>query len=348
MHAKKKLIARLALAAATVLGSAALVGLFCLFKDAEDRERFAHQQEQARKRRVDASRAYLAELAKRIDRLPVDATLPGEIEARYFEEQADGPFYVWAMDTRGDFLFGVPRSTFNKVNEVYEREVVPRLKAGVFLDRQTFLLNLVDDADELAREEVTESKASELVERGQHFTLDRWEPEQSFVLSAPLKGKDGAALGSLYLKRLPARARSYYQRDARLDLMLMVAAGAAGVSGALLWLLLPTWVYVDARERGARRAPLFAFLTVISSLVGLVVYLIARPEDARRLSCPGCGRELNGGAYCPHCGRDLSSAYCATCRYPLKPDWAFCPACRTEVKPQPAGTAIAGGAEAGV
>ena len=33
---------------------------------------------------------------------------------------------------------------------------------------------------------------------------------------------------------------------------------------AFLWVLLPTWVYVDARERGVRRAPLFAFLTVIS------------------------------------------------------------------------------------
>jgi hypothetical protein len=348
MHAKKKLIARLALVSAAVLGSAALVGLTGLFKEARGRERFAYQQDQARKQRVETSRAYLAELAKRVDRLPVDPTLPGEIESRYFEDQADGPFYVWAMDTRGDFLFGVPRSAFNRVNEVYEREVVPRLKQGVFVDRQTFLLNLVDDADELAREEVTDSKASELVERGQRFRLDGWEPEQSFVLSAPLKGKDGAALGSLYLKRLPARERTYYLMDPRLQLVLMVAAGAAGVSGVFLWLLLPTWVYVDARERGVRRAPLFAFLTVISSLVGLVVYLIARPEDMRRLSCPGCGREVNGGAYCPHCGRDLSAAFCAACRYPLKPEWAFCPACRAEIKPQAVGTPLAGGAEAGV
>jgi predicted amidophosphoribosyltransferase len=85
-----------------------------------------------------------------------------------------------------------------------------------------------------------------------------------------------------------------------------------------------------------RRAWLFAFLTVISSLVGLVVYLIARPEDGKTLTCPGCGREVNGGAFCPHCGRDLSAAFCATCRYPLKPEWAFCPSCRTEIKPPPA------------
>ena len=87
-----------------------------------------------------------------------------------------------------------------------------------------------------------------------------------------------------------------------------------------------------------RRAPLFAFLTVISSLVGLVVYLISRPEDMRTLACPGCAREVNGGAFCPHCGRDLSSAFCPACRYPLKSEWAFCPACRTELKPQPSGT----------
>jgi predicted amidophosphoribosyltransferase len=74
--------------------------------------------------------------------------------------------------------------------------------------------------------------------------------------------------------------------------------------------------------------------------VGLLVYLIARPEHARLLSCPGCGREVNGGAFCPHCGRDLSSAICSACRYPLKPDWAFCPACRTEIRPLAAGTPV--------
>ena len=105
------------------------------------------------------------------------------------------------------------------------------------------------------------------------------------------------------------------------------------LSGAFLWLLLPTWVYVDARGRGVRRAWLFAFLTAISVLVGLVVYLIARPEAPAALQCPGCGREVDGAAWCPHCGHDLSASFCGTCRYPLKADWAFCPACRTEIKP---------------
>ncbi len=95
---------------------------------------------------------------------------------------------------------------------------------------------------------------------------------------------------------------------------------------------------MDGTERGVRRARLFAFLTVISSLIGLVVYLISRPEGGKALACPGCGREVNGGAFCPHCGRDLSAAFCATCRYPLKPDWAFCPSCRTETRSASAAT----------
>ena len=98
-------------------------------------------------------------------------------------------------------------------------------------------------------------------------------------------------------------------------------------------MLLPTWVFVDARGRGVRRAALYAFLTVLSAVIGLVVYLIARPEDPRSLPCPGCGKDVDGGAYCPHCGRDLSAAFCASCRYPLKADWVYCPACRTEIKP---------------
>jgi Double zinc ribbon len=347
MQAKKKLLSRFASWTGAVLVVAAIAGVVGLLVDAEDRERFSEQQERAKKQRVESSRAYLAELAKRIGRLPVDATLVSEVESRFFDEQASGPFYVWAMDTRGDFAFGVPRSAFDKLNAVYDREVTPRLKEGVFLDRQTFLMSLVDDSDEIGPELVSEdkalvaeSRAVELVERGRRWQLNRWEPENAFVVSAPLKAEDGSALGSIYLKQTPVRERDYYRRDGRIEGLLRVAAASVGLSIAFLWVLLPTWVYVDARERGVRRAPLFAFLTVLSSLVGLVVYLIARPEQPRRLSCPGCAREVNGGAFCPHCGRDLSSAICPACRYPLKPEWAFCPSCRTEIKPQGAGTPV--------
>lgn len=340
MHAKKKLIARLAAGAAAVLAVAAVTGLVALKADHEERRRFDERQQAEKQQRIESSRAYLAEVAQRIDALPVDATLVSEIESRYFEEQAEGPFFVWAMDTQGDFAFGVPQSAFAKLNAIYDREVVPRLKEGVFLDRQTFLLGLVDDVDDIAREALPEDKAAELVERGQRFRLDRWEPEQSFVISTPLKAKDGAGLGSLYLKRTPVRERSHYQTAGPLEVVMGVAGALAGFSALFLWVLLPTWVFVDARERGVRRAPLFAFLTVISSLVGLVVYLIARPESPPRLTCPGCAKEVNGGAFCPHCGRDLSASFCPACRYPLKPDWAFCPACRTELKAAPGGAPI--------
>jgi hypothetical protein len=347
MQAKKKLIARLAGGAGAVLVAAAIVAFVCLGVDSTDRRRFEDQQQRAKEQRIEKSRGYLDEVAKRIDKLPVDPALVSEIESRYFAEQASGSFYVWAMDVRGEFQFGVPQAAFSKVNAVYDSEVTPRLKEGVLLDRQTFLMSLVDDSDEIGPQLAvegqparTENRVAELVERGRRFRYNRWEPDNSFVLSTPLRRQDGAALGSLYLKRTPVRESTWYHRAEPLEVTFAVSTGLLVASVALLWVLLPTWVYVDARERGVRRAPLFAFLTVISSLVGLLVYLIARPEDARRLTCPGCAREVNGGAYCPHCGRDLSSAYCAACRYPLQPDWAFCPACRNEIKPQPAGTPV--------
>lgn len=332
MHAKKKLISKLAFWTGFVLVLAAVGGFFGLLLDSRDRWRTSDRQERDKKERIESSRSYLAEVAKRVNKLPVDPTLAGEVESRYFEEQANGTFYLWALDTKGDFAFGVPQSAFRKLNALYDREVTPRLKEGVLLDRQTFLLSLVDNSDDIGTAEVSEGRVAEIVERGRRWRPDRDEPASTFVLSTPLKGADGSALGSLYLKRSPIRHERGYHPDERIEALLVVSAIVAGVSFVFLWVLLPTWVYVDARERGVRRAPLFAFLTVLSSLVGLVVYLIARPEDARTLACPGCAREVNGGAFCPHCGRDLSSSFCPACRYPLKPDWVFCPACRTEIK----------------
>ena len=165
------------------------------------------------------------------------------------------------------------------------------------------------------------------------------------VFSAPLKADDGSALGNLYLKMEDLEGRWEPWTDSDAEKLRAAAAGVCGFAAVFLWFLLPTWVYVDARERGVRRAMLWSFLVLISVFVGLVVYLIARPEETT-LKCPGCEREVNGGAYCPHCGHDLSSAFCATCRYPLKPDWGFCPSCRTEVGRSGAGETPAEGADA--
>ncbi len=324
MTTKKKLITRMALWTAGVLALALLVGGAALLAMQADHQRWEENQKAEREQVLERSRKYLAEIAKRIDRLPVDPTLVAEVESRYFEEQASGPMRVWAMGTGGD-------------------EVTPRLKEGVFFDRQSFLLGHLDEGEDLVLSGAVAGDAEEpdaLLERLRRHGGDS---DGSFVLSAPLKTADGVALGSLYLTRALSE-REYYRQDERLEIAGGLAGAAATLSFVFLWILLPTWVYVDGRERGVRRAALFAFLTVLSSLVGLVVYLIARPEDGKTLVCPGCSREVNGGAFCPHCGRDLSASF-ATCRYPLKPDWAFCPSCRTEIRP--ASTAAAEATAAG-
>jgi hypothetical protein len=342
MSTKKKLITRMALWTGAVLAVGLVVAGVSLALLHDDRERWQEQQKREREQLVERSRAYLGELAKKVDRLPVNPTLVGEIEARYFEERRAGAVHVWAMGTDGAFLFGVPKESFARLNAVYDREITPRLKEGVFFDRQAFLLGHLDEGDDLGLpEELTEEgKGSADVWARLRRHEDR--SDRSFVLSAPLKTADGLALGSLYLKR-EAGEREWYRDDERLKGVGGVAGGVAVLAFTFLWILLPTWVYVDGTERGVRRARLFAFLTVISSLVGLVVYLISRPEGATTLVCPGCGREVNGGSFCPHCGRDLSAAFCATCRYPLKPDWAFCPSCRTEIKPSSTAEATAAG-----
>jgi hypothetical protein len=333
---KKKLITRMALGAGTVLVLALLAGGASLAVLHSDRERWEHDQKQEREQVVERSRKYLGELSKRIGKLPVDPTLVGEVESRYFEERASGTMQVWAMGTGGELLFGVPKETFSRLNAVYDREVTPRLKDGVFLDRQSFLLGHLDEGDDLAFAGELAGEAEEPARVWERLRRRADDSDGAFVLSAPLKTADGVALGSVYLKR-EAREREYFREDERLRFLGEVAGATAGLAFVFLWILLPTWVYVDARERGVRRAPLFAFLAVLSSLVGLVVYLISRPDDGKTLACPGCGREVNGGAFCPHCGRDLSASFCATCRYPLKPDWVFCPSCRTEIRP-PSGT----------
>ncbi|HXY41467.1 MAG TPA: zinc ribbon domain-containing protein [Vicinamibacteria bacterium] len=339
MEAKKKLIGRLAMAAGAVLGLALVVVAATALIARAEREDRARRAVHEREQLVERSRKYVGELAQRVDRLPVDAGLVGEVESRYFEEYSAAPMQVWAMGTDGSFLFGVPRESFDKLNAIYDHEVAPKLSEGVFIDRQTFLRTLADSSEEIGPASFAPKAGERRAETDEETGVwDRWrhyghDPSRSFVVSAPVKSPTGAALGSVYLKREIPWPHGEGGNDLR---EVADAAGVvAGFTAAFLWLLLPTWVYVDARGRGVRRAWLFAFLTAMSGPVGLIVYLIARPERPLSLQCPGCGREVDGGAFCPHCGRDLSTAFCATCRYPLKPEWSYCPACRGEIRPQP-------------
>ena len=74
------------------------------------------------------------------------------------------------------------------------------------------------------------------------------------------------------------------------------AGGLAVLSFVFLWILLPTWVYVDGTERGVRRARLFAFLTVISSLdrPRRLPHLAARGREGARLPRLRAGGERRG------------------------------------------------------
>src|SRR5207253_3912026 len=88
----------------------------------------------------------------------------------------------------------------------------------------------------------------------------------------------------------------------------------------LYWLILPWWVFLDARPRTEKAAPLAVFV-LLTNFLGWLTYLVIRPE-AERL-CPIC-RELMQPSFrcCPRCGRS-SQTRCRQCGRPARSDWRF-------------------------
>lgn len=90
------------------------------------------------------------------------------------------------------------------------------------------------------------------------------------------------------------------------------------------WLLLPLWVYADARRAQMRATP-WAFFTLFTNVIGLLTYLVVRSEIPP--ICPQCRRELERGfSICPYCG-PLRHSTCPDCGWSVRHDWKFCPAC---------------------
>jgi hypothetical protein len=334
VQSKKALIRKLAIAAACVVG-VGLIGVILTLLIAHGKEK--ELWEQARREQAGAAeeaRSYLAELAQSIDGTPVDPSVVAEIQSDYFETATERKRFVWGVGDQGEFLFGVPHEAFARLNEHWDAQQ-DRLRApGLFVDRQDFLRQLVHASGDLEGrvfELRLDEEGFDPIELRERIRYQARRGDAGWLtLSAPLRSAEGSALGSLYLQLEAPRPRSL----PHVEKFLGGFGAASGLSFAFLWFLLPTWVFVDARERGMPRGPLWSFLVLISLFLGLVVYLIARPEQPAPLSCPGCSREVDAAAFCPHCGHDLARAYCSACRYPLKPEWSFCPSCRTEIGPR--------------
>ena len=69
-----------------------------------------------------------------------------------------------------------------------------------------------------------------------------------------------------------------------------------------IWVALAVWVYKDAKSRGMDNAVLLTIVTVITGLLGLIIYLLMRPKG-NLVPCPSCQKKrMEGSAKCPHCG----------------------------------------------
>jgi len=64
------------------------------------------------------------------------------------------------------------------------------------------------------------------------------------------------------------------------------------------------WVARDAKSRGMDSAVLWMVLVMITSVIGLVIYIFARPQGDLK-QCAHCNnKRLQASAKCPHCGNE--------------------------------------------
>ncbi len=62
------------------------------------------------------------------------------------------------------------------------------------------------------------------------------------------------------------------------------------------------WVARDAKARGMDSAVLWMLLVMITGLVGLIIYILSRPQG-NLIQCASCrNKRLQASAKCPHCG----------------------------------------------
>jgi RNA polymerase subunit RPABC4/transcription elongation factor Spt4 len=288
-----------------------------------------------REEQIRKYRAYLQETATKVNKLPVDPNIVGQVQARYFDEYPEAHLYLWAMDGSGQFQFGVPREAFARLNRAYDTYQKIIEQEGRFTDRQDFLRRLVQNHRELTFDYYEKKLAGDAspISTSRSENLEGYEQE-GLIFSTPFQNERGEMLGNLYLKVTDINEGRGYYRGTYQELQ-GVASPLIAASLVFLWFLLPTWVYLDAKGRGMDSPVRWAVLTLLSLFIGLAVYLILRPEGGGKGTCQNCGRATNSERYCPYCGSPATSEFCPKCGYPARVEWSYCPNCQAAAQKSP-------------
>ncbi len=361
---KKKLVKKMALGALIVLGVLLLIELI---QFPYQNKRWSNYQTRLQDRIDELTgryQGYLDETASEITAVPADGNIISRIQSEFLRDEDNVKKYLWMMNRDGVFMFGVPSDVFTRMNGYYTQYESVIRKDNAYVDRGDFLAKLVDKHDEIDFKEM-EMTEPEKDEEGNPvpFRWRQYDPSRRLrrewsgasygndyflrprvmLFSAPVENPEGQLIGNLYLKIDDSAHEDWYYsrpvfqghdvfsgglREAVEDVLIPLAL-------MFLWFLLPTWVYLDTVQRGIRSPILWVLLALIAGPLGWIVYMITRPSVPDALSCPACGKELNGTrAFCPYCGFDLSETFCPKCQYPVKTDYRFCPSCRAELKPK--------------
>lgn len=74
-------------------------------------------------------------------------------------------------------------------------------------------------------------------------------------------------------------------------------------------LIVATWVYSDAKERGSSSPTLWAIGVFAMLIIFLPLYLIMRPLRNKAMKlCPHCGKYYNDDLFfCPNCGKEINA-----------------------------------------
>ena len=109
------------------------------------------------------------------------------------------------------------------------------------------------------------------------------------------------------------------------ELVARIAIGVVVPSLLLLYLLLVSYVYGDAKRRGMRPVLWTLIALFVPNAIGIIAYFILRESVLH--PCPSCSTPARREyAFCPSCGITLPRA-CPSCHRPVEPIWTHCAHC---------------------
>lgn len=241
--------------------------------------------------------------------------------------------YMWFTDSSGNIIASKPEEEISLVESFYNRHSEEIQKDGFYENNDEFLYAILGNSESYIKD--SDQSSNNWRSLGEFKSIIELRENGRFIYAKQMRNDKDEYVGSFHIKIDDSHNKWTLYVDSANELLKNQERQQRIINlicFVLIWILIPNWVYQDARKRHLKNPLAWAIVAFFSHLFGLLIYILSRPKISLSNACESCNAFVAENAeFCTNCGTKVTKEKrCQSCDSVLHADWLYCATCGTK------------------